>query len=1404
MLTAKLIESVAAWNLTTAVECLKEGASPNTLSKDGATAMHIAAGVGTEAVRLMLAYGGNPNVRSFDGSTPLHVAAAWGDKETLRLLLHNGANPNLVDQDGQRAVDVARSEQHAACVDYLKYYTMLVAIGDKEESPMYTAEPVDTRQAEFPPAYNHPPSQNPPSSVSSDEEDPVNLSSEYSDALSRRLSQLLNDGSSACLDVTSPGCPYIADKIDQKSGAGDRTILNEDYCAGVLDSSDSENSESNLHSLDCQCHSNHCCIHKEPEDTQLYRSTHKFSDASYFDKPVSPRCDDLEVVYGQILEKRMKQKYFPDLDRHDCVSKEDGTSRRRSHSSECLSPYCRHSHVRSPSSLLQERSLGHERTRTASPCLRTSRHRCDSSPKSKGSGSNRSPCCAKARSHHGNSQRSPVGRGHHSPFGRGHQKASSPHCLQAEGCSHSPCRRELQSESLGCVHCDSIPRRSRTSIKSSRSSPSLLRSHQCHHRTPSPHNASTEFHQSRSDHQGRRDRSGESQKTASATHKHLRKQETYPPATNTSRSPASARSPVTIMSVLGGPRSPPPGVFNHYGVDPHLTDISPCSKRSAFTDVRGDTDTLVVASRSGQSVDSGYCETYSSRSPYAIYASRKGLHVEGQTYGRKEETGPRHNVKGSGLPASSFKTLPCTDKLSSEPKNQTQADKADSKLPIKREDCVTSPRVGVRLSCDVSEPNSPLNFERDDCTILSSNLGSKEANKFNKYNSDKDHLSPHECDNNVKVKSDSVKFSPKADSSVSSLESFRTCEEASEPEIGNGVPQESRQSLQSQSSWRRSGSKSQSPHSASGDTKRDLPRRSHDAGQNKSCKFVSDGKRVKAPKRESLGFSVSELDESRFSSNSHDGRGETHANKAVTTDLPKNQRQSALDTRSSQSLGKSWVPPVTPLPDDSDLYTSDGSFITRLEEKAKKKLSTAVSSDHVSKWLENLSVNGPKPRETKVEKNERTPKRVSDESCVSAASSVQEFIYRDKENGIMLIERHIPSDYSGSSGRPSMESAITVDTDETVSYDWSDFVINDEDMHSSGSSFDITAGQTMNSQDTLKSSHQDSCDEVCFTVNTDNCEDKKPSDEREDAKSNTKGKKSPEKTKPSRRSSGTGSTVSSDATVPYDVPEPVSIPPELASLSDEAIYQSLKDMGEDPGPVLPSTRQTYLQHLASLRSGKCHLTFSKSQPGYSSELNRLLSGSLEMEDLAKAEMEMVAQFQTPDGRTWREGTIKSCFNYLLLDPRVTKNLPLRAKKLGDTEAFKTFLTAVFYIGKGKRSRPYCHLYEAISQLKTPKVKVSQKVQKILDIWSSSVGVVSLHCFQNVIPVEAYTREACMVDAIGLGCLTNVKKGDYYGVASTWPMSRRRCMGAYLLNKAYHIFLSEGERQICLPDIQRGK
>ena len=46
-------------------------------------------------------------------------------------------------------------------------------------------------------------------------------------------------------------------------------------------------------------------------------------------------------------------------------------------------------------------------------------------------------------------------------------------------------------------------------------------------------------------------------------------------------------------------------------------------------------------------------------------------------------------------------------------------------------------------------------------------------------------------------------------------------------------------------------------------------------------------------------------------------------------------------------------------------------------------------------------------------------------------------------------------------------------------------------------------------------------------------------------------------------------------------------------------------------------------------------------------------------------------------------------------------------------------------------------------------QASSKVSQILDVWKAGLGVISLHVFQNVIACEAYTREACMIQAIGM-------------------------------------------------------
>ncbi|NXY89316.1 ANKL1 protein, partial [Alcedo cyanopectus] len=181
------------------------------------------------------------------------------------------------------------------------------------------------------------------------------------------------------------------------------------------------------------------------------------------------------------------------------------------------------------------------------------------------------------------------------------------------------------------------------------------------------------------------------------------------------------------------------------------------------------------------------------------------------------------------------------------------------------------------------------------------------------------------------------------------------------------------------------------------------------------------------------------------------------------------------------------------------------------------------------------------------------------------------------------------------------------------------------------------------------------------------------------------------------------------------------VPPQ--PLSDDALRQQLRALGDDPGPITELTRR-FPELAAALQSGH-------------------------VPDCAQDELELVQQFDHPNpSRHWREGLVKSSFNYLLLDPRTTQNLPLRSHHLSPAECFRTFVKGIFYVGKGTRARPYCHLTEALSQHRAGTQRGCPKVQRILEIWASGQGVVSVHCFQSSVPAEAYTREGCLVEALG--------------------------------------------------------
>ncbi|KYN37759.1 Ankyrin repeat and LEM domain-containing protein 1 [Trachymyrmex septentrionalis] len=269
-----------------------------------------------------------------------------------------------------------------------------------------------------------------------------------------------------------------------------------------------------------------------------------------------------------------------------------------------------------------------------------------------------------------------------------------------------------------------------------------------------------------------------------------------------------------------------------------------------------------------------------------------------------------------------------------------------------------------------------------------------------------------------------------------------------------------------------------------------------------------------------------------------------------------------------------------------------------------------------------------------------------------------------------------------------------------------------------------------------------------------------------------------------------------------------SLPEEILFIDDVALRQELRQLGDQPGPITNTTRQLYQKRLLRLRNIRNANSVSFTSNQQSSPRNQIskldkIKPYLELGDwlnhldtYRSMEKQVFQEFLSPDpSRRWREGTSKTSFTYLLLDPRITQDLPNRSVHLAESEVWSIFLNAIFYIGKGKRSRPLAHLYDAFKTWVGGGNSTNRKINCILNIWDSDCGVICLHIFQNIIPVEAYTREAAMIDAIGKECLRNSIGGKYYGIAATWSMQQKQKFGRYLLYKALQIFLHEGESQI---------
>uniref|UniRef100_A0A034VLV7 Ankyrin repeat and LEM domain-containing protein 1 n=2 Tax=Bactrocera dorsalis TaxID=27457 RepID=A0A034VLV7_BACDO len=301
----------------------------------------------------------------------------------------------------------------------------------------------------------------------------------------------------------------------------------------------------------------------------------------------------------------------------------------------------------------------------------------------------------------------------------------------------------------------------------------------------------------------------------------------------------------------------------------------------------------------------------------------------------------------------------------------------------------------------------------------------------------------------------------------------------------------------------------------------------------------------------------------------------------------------------------------------------------------------------------------------------------------------------------------------------------------------------------------------------------------------------------------------------------------------------------------DELRAELAQFGDPPGPITKSTKRLYIKRLIKYKRNAPELQQINTNGKQNAPESAKLSVELQRTIRSPEHFALIPEYQKYECKSteyfanlqnkhkMREGHLKQSFIYMLIDPRISCNLPGESLYIERHKAWVRFLESVFYVGKGKTSRPYSHLYEAmklhsrvhshqkITNSRTDIVQSqrgkassirkqtlcldvfkaniqkpldNKKLERILDIWRCGKGVVCLHVFHNILPSEAYTREAAIIDAFGIQHLTNHKRGDYYGPAQTWTMKEKKMFGISLLYKAMQIYLAEGESQLSPSDL----
>ncbi|KAH7725951.1 CRE-LEM-3 protein [Aphelenchoides avenae] len=235
----------------------------------------------------------------------------------------------------------------------------------------------------------------------------------------------------------------------------------------------------------------------------------------------------------------------------------------------------------------------------------------------------------------------------------------------------------------------------------------------------------------------------------------------------------------------------------------------------------------------------------------------------------------------------------------------------------------------------------------------------------------------------------------------------------------------------------------------------------------------------------------------------------------------------------------------------------------------------------------------------------------------------------------------------------------------------------------------------------------------------------------------------------------------------------------------------LREYNVDVGPINAINRSLYEKKLVAIEVSE---EKERATDKYSSSLERMIRYEEQgvpanIGDKEERQLRLEFAVSSPKNNE------VSFFCYLLIDPTLLPE--------GSQCTFRRFVAAIFYVGKGNRSRPLQHLKDASkcrASVDRGLIQPSEKLRQIISLWNGGHGVISLHVCFNIHSAEAFIREGAMIESIGVANLTNVKHGEFRQCARNWHRRQITDFGALCLKKAYAVFQNERCRPIFEADL----